>query len=410
MQLNTVYNENCITGMIRLADESVDCCVTSPPYLGLRDYGIKPTFWHAVEYAPIAGLPTLHIEPWNGCLGLESSIEAYIGHLVAVCREIRRVLKPQGTLWLNLGDSYAGAGMGAANYPQDSGSMQETNAGSTAIKGRIAVKYGLKPKDLMMIPARAALALQADGWYLRQDVIWNKSNPMPESVNDRCTKSHEFIFMLAKSPKYYYDAEAIKEPSVQEEFANGFRGGAYCDHETFDNAAGGNRKHTGNKKYYVPAGSQGAFGSPQSRRRLKVPSGWDVEKRAHGAFHREGRGSGNTQRKYGDSRDREGSQLGASIPWDYTKTRNKRDVWTVATKSYTEAHFATFPPALIEPCILAGSPANGVVIDPFGGSGTTGYVANMNGRNYILFEQNKDYCELARKRISRAAYQMQLDL
>lgn len=408
--LNIVYNENCMTGMRRLADESIDCCVTSPPYLGLRDYGIKPTVWLALDYAPIAGMPKTHVEPWKGCLGLEPTIEMYIGHLVAVCREIHRVLKPQGTIWLNLGDSYAGAGMGAANYPQESGSKQETNAGSTALKGRIAYKYGLKAKDLMMIPARAALALQADGWYLRQDIIWSKSNPMPESVTDRCTKSHEYIFMLAKSQKYYYDAEAIKEPCVQEEFANGFRGGAYCNGETFDNATGGNRKKTGNKKYFEPAGSQGAFGSPQSRRREKVPSGWDTEKGSHGAFHRDGRGSGNTQRKYGEDRDRNGSHLGTSIPWDYTRTRNKRDVWTVATKSYTEAHFATFPPALIEPCILAGCPINGVALDPFGGSGTTGYVANMNGRNYIIFEQKRNYCGLARKRISRAAYQMQLDL
>jgi len=384
MKVNTVYNENCITGMKRLANESVDCCVTSPPYLGLRDYGLEPTQWDAVDYAQINGLPETHIEPWKGCLGLEPTIEMYLGHLVAVCREIHRVLKPQGTLWLNIGDSYAGAGMGAANYPQQSGSKQDTNAGSTALKGRVAFKYGLKAKDLMMIPARAALALQADGWFLRQDVIWNKSNPMPESVTDRCTKSHEYIFMLAKSAKYYYDAAAIKEPCVQEEFANGFRGGAYCDHATFDNTAGGSRKQTGNKKYFVPAGSQGAFGNPQARRR---------ESKKRGEFA-------------GKTKDFKGREAFRAV----TETRNKRDVWTVATKSYTEAHFATFPPALIEPCILAGCPINGVVIDPFGGSGTTGYVANMHGRNYIIFEQNAGYCVLSRKRISRAAYQMKLEI
>jgi len=384
MEVNVTYNENCMTGMKRLDDASIDCCVTSPPYLGLRDYGIAPTRWEAVEYAPMAGMPTVTVPEWLGCLGLEPSIETYVGHMVAVCREIRRVLKDNGTLWLNIGDSYAGAGFGAANYPGEKEFKQQTSAGALTVKGRAGERYGLKAKDLMMMPARIALALQADGWYLRQDIIWSKSNPMPESVTDRCTKSHEYIFMLAKQPRYYYDAEAIKEPCVQEEFANGFRGGAYCNGETFDNGAGGTRKQTGNKKYYQPAGSVGAFGSLQSRRR---------ESKKRGEFA-------------GKTKDFKGREAFRAV----RDMRNKRDVWTVATKSFSEAHFATFPPDLIKPCILAGCPLGGTVLDPFMGSGTTGYVANMNGRNYIGFEINRSYCEIERRRVSRAAYQIKLDI
>jgi len=406
MELNVTHNENCMQGMKRIEDASIDCCVTSPPYLGLRDYGIATSTWEAVEYAPMPGMTPITVPGWKGCLGLERTIDDYIGHMVAVCREIRRVLKDGGTLWINIGDSYAGSRFGEANYPSEKKWKQSTNSGSTQVKGRGSERYGLKPKDLMMMPARLALALQADGWYLRQDIIWSKSNPMPESVTDRCTKSHDHIFMFAKQPKYYYDAEAIKEPCVQEEFANGFRGGAYCNHATFDNAAGGTRKQTGNKKYYQPAGSIGAFGTPQSRRREKIPSGWDTDEGTHGAFHREGRESKKRGEFQGKTKDFKGREAFRAV----RDMRNKRDVWTVATKPFSEAHFATFPPALIEPCILAGCPLGGIALDPFMGSGTTGYVANMCGRNYIGFEIKREYCDIERKRTSRAAYQMKLGI
>ena len=263
-------------------------------------------------------------------IGLEGTPEQYVKKLVLIFREVRRVLRDDGTLWLNLGDSYAGSGKGSnpdgSPHPSTLASKSGTNRGCVNGKNlpQKANKIGLKPKDLIGIPWRVAFALQADGWYLRQDIIWHKPNPMPESVKDRCTKSHEYIFLLSKSQKYYYDNEAIKEESVEPQRA----------------------REKGNGESAVDTKTRGYDGN-----------------------------CGNTGK------------------------RNKRDVWTISTKPFKEAHFATFPEDLIKPCVLAGCPENGIVIDPFMGSGTTAYVSRKNHRNYIGIELNKEYVDIANKRL-----------
>lgn len=330
-------------------DNSIDCCVTSPPYWGLRDYGV------------------------TGQIGLENTMQEYIDKTLEVFEEVKRVLKPQGTLWLNLGDSYVGTG--GDRQPVDGNGPFETITRLSPNNGRWArnAKSVLKPKQLVGIPWKVAFALQENGWYLRSDIIWAKPNPMPESVKDRPTKSHEYIFLMTKSQKYYYDCDSIKEPVIDIDSntpqdierammrrrkaapkgnARIFRGGAYCNNSTFNNCEGGRRTV-----------------------------------------------SGNLDRKYGDERNRPGSQLGASVPWEGTM-KNKRDVWIVASQPCKEAHFATFPPKLIEPCILAGCPAGGIVLDPFMGSGTTAMVSIQLQRNFIGFELNPEYIKIAERRIS----------
>lgn len=305
---------DCIKSMQAMPAQSVHCCVTSPPYFGLRDYGHE------------------------GQIGLEETPEAYVARLVEVFREVRRVLRDDGTLWLNLGDSYANVGKWGGStsgkhakdlhgVQQSSGRMKETSAG--------LVNAGFKPKDLIGIPWRVAFALQADGWYLRQDIIWHKPNPMPESVRDRCTKAHEYIFLLSKSERYHFDAEAMKEPATSN--ASG---------------AAASFKRSGSKRGQVIPGQH--YGTHRPERE-------DVA---------------------------------------YNETRNRRSVWTVATRPYKGAHFATYPPGLIRPCILAGCPTGGTVLDPFGGSGTTAQVALEEGRAAVLCELNPDYAELARQRIA----------
>jgi DNA modification methylase len=288
---------DCREVLKTLPDESVHCVVTSPPYFGLRDYGV------------------------DGQIGLEDQPDAFVDQLVKVFSEVRRVLRDDGTLWLNLGDSYA------ANRTYQ---VHNTKGASehTYSKGS-KVPAGLKPKDLVGIPWRVAFALQLDGWWLRQEIIWSKPNPMPESVTDRCTKAHEHIFLLAKSERYYFDAASIAEASVTPE----------------DTKAGCN------------------FGGA----------------------------------KCADTEMSKSNQPGKA--WVHSETRNKRSVWTVTTKPFADAHFATFPTDLIEPCILAGCPEGGTVLDPFGGAGTTGLVADRNKRNAILIELNPEYAEMARKRI-----------
>ena len=319
----TLHHGDCLDVLATLPDCSVDCCVTSPPYFGLRDYGVE------------------------GQIGLEPTPEKFVAKLVAVFREVRRVLRDDGTLWLNIGDSYAGSWGNAGGHNRGSGTQREIKTGSV-VKDQLerngsfvpAAKYGffdlgVKPKDLIGIPWRVAFALQANGWYLRQDIIWHKPNPMPESVRDRCTKAHEYVFLLSKSARYYFDSDAIQEPSVG--------------------------KPSGNKSK--------SWGNNET----------DVRS--------DGSGEIETMR---------------GVPWDGKPTRNRRSVWTVPTKPYKGAHFATFPPALIEPCILGGSREGGIVLDPFNGSGTTGEVAIQNGRRYIGIELNAAYLELARARIDAA--------
>jgi len=265
-------------------------------------------------------------------LGLEATPELYVEKMVEVFREVKRVLKADGTLWLNLGDSYAGSGRG--NNPNG---KQGTNKG-TAFDPEYSgvVPSGLKPKDLVGIPWRVAFALQADGWYLRSDIIWHKPNPMPESVTDRPTKSHEYLFLLSKNERYYYDAAAIAEP--------------------LDRPEEGSRK--------TPARFGGADKWEEAQKQSRMHNGNEYLGTING-------------------------------------TRNKRTVWTVATSPYAEAHFATFPPKLIEPCILAGCPSGGLVLDPFAGSGTTIQVAQQLGRQGVGVELNPAYITLADTRTAQ---------
>jgi len=311
----------------------VQMCVTSPPYFGLRDYG------------------------HDGQLGLEATPDEFVANLVEVFRLVRELLADDGVLWLNLGDSY----VGSAN---NGGVATKTMKGPQAATGRnLPTKRGkgLKPKDLIGIPWRVAFALQADGWYLRQDIIWHKPNPMPESVTDRCTKSHEYLFLFSKREKYYFDNEAIKEPVAASSIAR--------LSQDVENQKGSDRvpgKTNGPMKA-VGRGGKNAFRGQGSNREAE-----------NGAANREGRDM---------------KEVGVS------DTRNKRSVWTIATRPYKGAHFATFPPALIEPCILAGSRPGDVVLDPFFGSGTTGQVALQHGRQYLGCELNEEYKPLQDKRI-----------
>lgn len=308
----TLLTGDCADCLRRLTAQSAQVVVTSPPYWGLRDYGV------------------------DGQIGLEETPDEYVSRMVEVFREIRRVLTNDGTLWLNLGDSYAANGRQEANSglarladkyaPRVNKRNPNRDDNGSVPRAVRKVPPGLKAKDLIGVPWRVAFALQADGWYLRQDIIWHKPNPMPESVTDRCTRAHEYIFMFSKSPRYFYDHEAIKEPAVS-----------------------------------------------------TAPSGK--------GFKRPERLGSNAR--------------GQDAPWSNVGgTRNRRSVWTVTTKAFKGAHFATFPPDLIEPCILAGSKPGDVVLDPFNGAGTTGLVALKHGRRYIGIDLNPEYIEITEKRLA----------
>jgi DNA modification methylase len=329
-----ILQGDCREVLAGLPAASVHCCVTSPPYFGLRDYGV------------------------DGQIGLEPTPAEFVAELVAVFREVRRVLRDDGTLWLNLGDSYAGswgaqsrehAGKHAPNVSAISANQVIAAQRRASGTGSIPTGSGLKPKDLIGIPWRVAFALQADGWYLRQDIIWHKPNPMPESVRDRCTKAHEYLFLLSKSERYFWNAEAMQEPAV------------------------GQNEHDLTGPGHSAPGQTPRRGS---RRNSFARATATTPPPGAAPQHRD---------------DREDI--------DYAGTRNKRSVWTVATEAFKEAHFATFPPALIEPCIAAGCPEGGTVLDPFGGAGTTGLVADRLQRDAILIELNPAYAELARRRI-----------
>lgn len=407
-----ILRGDCREVLKTLPADSVHCCVSSPPYFALRDYGA------------------------DGQIGLEASPEAFVAEIVAVFREVRRVLRPDGTLWLNLGDSYAQAG-GRGEQGETSQRIGRANVEAQEKGASQKPPPGLKAKDLIGIPWRVAFALQADGWWLRQDIVWAKPNPMPESVTDRCTKSHEYLFLLTKSASYFYDADAISEPVTLSTIER-------LSQPNLENQAGSDR---------VPGKTNGTMKSVAKR-------------------------SGNLERKPPSARGApEGSKQNqcGSVPWEGT-TRNKRSVWTVATVPFKEAHFATFPPALIEPCVLAGTSEAGVcracgapwrrlaektlvptekaaktfvvdqrdadadpndqgsnrqkdghkpgwayqvkttgwapgcgcpatdpvpatVLDPFGGAGTTGLVADRAGRDALLIELNPDYAEMAERRL-----------
>lgn len=365
LQTNTIHNIDALNGFRELDAGSVQTIVTSPPYLGLRDYGVPPMLWPEVSYSPMAGLPEITVPEWTGCLGLEPTPEMYVGHMVAIFHEARRSLRDNGTLWLNLGDSYANDDKWGGST---GGKHVKALHGNTGI-GRRKIKTGLNPKNLMGIPWRVAFALQADGWYLRSDIIWEKSNAMPESVTDRCTKAHEYIFMLAKSPRYYFDAAAIAEPVAESTIA---RISQDVEHQKGSNRQPG--KTNGPMKAVVFGGKK--YGeSKDEHDRTKIGKPWVPKTFDHsmaaGAYDI-------AERKHGL----------------YIK-RNKRSVWTCATANFKAAHFAVFPPELIEPCILAGCPQGGVVCDPFMGSGTTAQVATALQRDYIGFDVNPDYIDLA---------------
>lgn len=378
MVIPGMLHGDCRLVMRELPAEFYHTCVTSPPYWGLRDYDIPPSDWPEATYTPMPGLPSITVQAWTGCLGLEPTPEMFVAHSVLVFREVWRVLRKDGTLWLNYGDTYCSTAPGTMGDNLNIEGTKEATKRARKIERR-QTPNGLKPKDLVGIPWRVAFALQADGWYLRMDNIWSKPNPMPESVQDRPTKAHEYMFLLSKSERYYYDYEAIKEPGVQDEWANGFRGGSYTGNKTFDNAGGGKRVTKGN---------------------FKVPAGWDTEAGSHGTIHRAGRNRSNSFARSVNESPKPGEPNQhrpdrESI--EYSGMRNKRSVWTVATQPFPEAHFATFPEKLIEPCILS-CPVGGHVIDPFGGSGTTRKVALENNRECTLIDINPDYVAMQGRR------------
>lgn len=321
-----IFTGDSLAVLRNVRQKSVHSCVTSPPFYGLRDYGVA------------------------GQIGLEPTMEEYISKLVAVFREVRRVLKDDGTLWLNLGDSY-GTGTKAVRQPGRRGIGDRTQ------KAQDIARVGGAAKQLLGIPWRVAFALQADGWILRSDIIWHKPNPMPESVKDRPTKAHEYLFLFSKSPRYYYDYEAVKEPLAESSILR-------MSQENIENQTGSAR----------------ANGGTRVDRPMTPVS------------------SGNKRRIYGEGRGRPGSHIAGSVPWEGVN-RNRRTVWTVPTVAFKGAHFATFPPKLIEPCILAGTPVGGTVLDPFFGAGTVGLVAKQHGRDYLGIELNPEYVELSRKRL-----------
>jgi DNA modification methylase len=396
-----IVQGNALTVLKSLKDNCIQTCVTSPPYWGLRNYGGEAQIWGGVEscahdfvehrwYTENSAAKsngcaeafskageqnaqrlkdarwrtdaTCNIcGAWRGALGLESTPLAFVEHIVEIFREVRRILRPDGTLWLNLGDSYVGGGRGGG------GKFAAERPGWNDVPMEFGKKRGtpgLKHKDLCGIPWRVAFALQQDGWYLRQDIIWAKPNPMPESVRDRCTKSHEYLFMLSKAPKYYFDSDAISEPTTESTKAR-------LSQPTLAQQHGSER---------VPGKTNGAMKA--------------VGRSARNSFKR-----ANSKR----AEVFPGQSVGTHRPdrredtWDIAK-RNRRSVWTITTKPFKEAHFATFPPDLVEPCILAGSPESSVVLDPFAGSGTVGMVANKLNRHAILIELNADYVQMAERR------------
>jgi DNA modification methylase len=334
LPVNTILQGDWLGVLKTLPDESINCVVTSPPYWGLRDYGV------------------------NGQLGLEPSPYEYVSNLVDGFEEIRRVLRPDGTIWLNLGDCYCSTSPGTMpDVTHQDGTLEGTKR-AKKVRRRLQPE-GIKPKDLVGIPWRVAFAFQNYGWYLRSDIIWHKPNPMPESVRDRPTKSHEYLFLLSKSEKYYFDVKAYAEP---------------CRESNADRP----RMGQGEKTIYR-----------QKRKTMPMPAGWATGKGKHTAVSH--------------CRPDVWKKTGLTVPQKVatTETRNRRTVWTIPIQPYKGSHFATYPIRLIEPCILAGCPEGGIVFDPFMGAGTTAIAAVKHGRNYLGIELNPEYINLANQRIKR---------
>lgn len=363
-----IFIEQADARTLPLEDESVDCIVTSPPYLALRDYGIPPSSWPEVVYVPLSGAAPIVVAAEESCLGLESTIEAYVGHMVLVARELRRVLKKTGTMWLNLGDTYAsawntGAGWDSSTLTKKSGGARNIQRAQEASK-RKNCRPGVPRKNLLGIPWRVALALQADGWCLRNEIIWHKRSPLPESCRDRATVSHEHLFLLTRRPKYYFNQEAWLEP---------------CSPST--------RLRVGQENWANQAGSARANAGGKTNGPMKAVI----------------RGSGNKERKLGDDYGRPGHHRGTGIPWEptgETPLRNRRTVWTVSSEPTSDAHYASYPTALVEPCIKAGCPRHGVVLDPFCGRGTTLLVANQLDCDGYGFDLDPKSIDMARRRVT----------
>lgn len=339
---------DCREVLRTLPDESVHCVVTSPPYWGLRDYGV------------------------DGQIGLEPSLSAWVDEMVAVFREVRRVLRADGTCWVNLGDGYTSGGRSVWR------SGKSENKGHDVLNdaARPDAPAGLKPKDLIGQPWRVAFALQADGWYLRSEIIWHKANPMPESIKDRPTKAHEQIFLLSKSERYCYDQAAIAEPAH----------GAHARGPKVAGWASGDTPHT--------AVAHNTVGVGKNRRTRKgVPNG------AAGV---------NPKATQSPSGTKQNESFSAAVS-QLVDVRNARTVWTFPTEGFSEAHFATFPRELPRRCILAGCPVGGTVLDPFNGSGTTGQVALELGRSYIGIELNEQYAAMTERRLSRVTLGLPLE-
>lgn len=362
-----IHQGDALTVLRTLSDESVHCVITSPPYWGLRDYGTAsweggdPRCDHLMSTGTQG--PTNHRanrthtqrvpykEECGRCgavrldqqLGLEATPELYVAAMVEVFREVRRVLRADGTLWLNMGDCYSGGRRGKDSNSTLEGSRQNQAESRRALGSR---KTGLAEKQLVGMPWRLALALQADGWWLRQDIIWHKPAPMPESVRDRCTKAHEYVFLLSRSKRYHYDQDSIKEPASPNSYDRG-------------------------KGVHPKAAN--------------VPAGWDTQP----GNHRQLKG------RYPRTKQNASFSLAVRHP---VKRRNKRDVWTLDPMPTPEAHFATFPIELPELCLKAGCPEGGLVLDPFAGAGTTGLACLKNNRRFLGIELNADYIKIALQR------------
>lgn len=474
---------DCLDVLRTLPEESVHCVVTSPPYWGLRDYGtatweggdpacahrgrLKPrndTTGAGIGHGrfgstrgnqpgkrayavPVRDVCRCGARRLDAQLGLEPTPEEYVSTIVDVFREVRRVLRSDGTLWLNIGDSYAGSWGNYSGQNRGAGRQRKIARGSVAPNAaydgleeyRPAASHqlpGLKPKDLVMIPARVALALQADGWWVRSDIIWHKPNPMPESVTDRPTKAHEYLFLLTKSERYYYDAEAIREPLSagaiarlsQPNIANQ-RGSARANgggktngtmkavvrtsgqkERKFRRDFGGVEGSRAHQGFGIPWASDGSY-RPQYQRALELAEKHGLTERHLEAIRCCGFfGDSNTKTRLSqngtENEDmlvlaREAKALLGGYYREFLQgeKRNRRSVWTITTKPFKGAHFAVMPPDLVEPCVLAGSPGGGVVLDPFAGAGTVGLVAQRLGRSFIGIELNPEYAAMARERI-----------
>ena len=408
MKVNEIMVGDCYELLQTFQDKSINTSVTSPPYYALRDYGIPPTKWPAVSYT-ILGFK-VEVPEMECCLGLEWDPLHYIGHMVLIYREVRRILTDDGSVWINIGDSYWG-GKGKSGQSYSSEYQQERynkgrsyNGGQHQIAGKGATRptdqkhKTYKPKDMIGIPWLLAYALRDDGWYLRQDVIWSKPNPMPESVNDRCTKSHEYLFFLSKKAKYYFNAEAIKEPASDN------------THER--------RKRVKDLHKSTPEGERNGIRALKA----KPPSGWDTGEGDH-------RGMQGRYRVKSTKANESFDNAMAVMPdfrnkrsvWTYNnpmdwwqwlsgkidnalfmelwgdwcrEVAEKNDVWIVTPKAFPEAHFVTYPEELIVDCIKATCPDDGIVLDMFGGTNTTGVVARKQHKNYVVIEIKPEYAKM----------------